>query len=313
MFGVLNINKPKGLTSHDVVARVRRVLNIKKVGHAGTLDPMATGVLPVFVGPATRLLEFCHTDKAYQGTVALGQGTETWDSEGEIDTTADASHITEAMLADVLPQFVGEIEQRIPKYSAKKVGGKKLYEIARKGGVIEQLPTKTVTITQCSLNNFTPGNPVVATVDVACSTGTFMRTLAVDIGGALDVPAHLSGLIRTQHGKFALAEALGLEAWMESESPAAALQSPLPYLAIPVIGADSNHSLITQFARGMNLLERNLMTDAPELFQQLRHHKLKNRDLCVLADKTTAAPIAVAEWRNHALKPSKVFLSDTTN
>lgn len=308
MFGVLNIHKPAGLTSHDVVARVRRVLNFKKVGHAGTLDPMATGVLPIFIGPATRLLEFIHTDKSYRCEITFGIATDTWDAKGEVVLEGDASAVTEAMVSDALGQFVGELEQRIPKYSAKKIGGKKLYEIARAGGVIETLPTKQVDITKCELVSFEDGKQPKAVIDVACSSGTFMRTLAVDLGDCFDVPAHLSGLVRTSHGKFQLEKAIPLEGWMESETPEAVLVSPLPYLALPIVGALTDSPLVTQLSRGTNLPERQLLTEAPELFQQLKNHQLKNTQMCLLADKQTGAPIAVAEWRNHALKPSKVFV-----
>lgn len=310
MFGVLNINKPSGLTSHDVVARVRKTLNIKKVGHAGTLDPMATGVLPVYVGAATRLLEFAEVSKHYRCRIVFGVGTDTWDAEGEIEARSDSVPvIDEAKLAEVLATFEGEIEQRIPKYSAKKVNGKKLYELARAGQEVV-LPTKKVTFDSVSLVELTADDVTgfpVAVVDVACGTGTFMRTLSVDVGEAFGLAAHLGGLVRTRHGAFALEDAVDLEAFQQSDDPQSYLQSPLPYLAVPVLTVDADNPMVSALCQGTNVLERHMITHAPQLYEQVKRQGLKNRDRCVLSASMDTMPIAVAEWRNHALKPAKVF------
>ncbi len=310
MFGVININKPSGLTSHDVVARVRRVLNIKKVGHAGTLDPLATGVLPIYVGSATRLLEFAATNKTYDCRIVLGRSTETWDAEGDVDEQLSTPPTVEkSEIEAVLGRFMGTIEQRIPKYSAKKVGGKKLYELARAGEEVI-LPTKEVTITSIDFlgleTDDATGFPVV-TIRVACSTGTFMRTLAVDVGQALGFPSHLGGLIRVQHGLFKLDNAVDLALFMEKDEPQQYLESPLPYLDIPVLSIEENNPMVAALCQGTNVLERHMITHAPQLYEQVKRLGLKNKQRCMLATPQAETPIAVAEWRNHALKPAKVF------
>ncbi len=314
MFGVININKPTGLTSHDVVARVRRTLSIKKVGHAGTLDPLATGVLPIYVGGATRLLEFAATNKTYECRIVLGSSTETWDAEGDVDEALSAPPVVDKqMVATALTAFVGNIEQRIPKYSAKKVGGKKLYELARAGEAVI-LPTKEVTIECIDLLSLdtdeATGFPVV-TIRVACSTGTFMRTLAVDIGEALGFPAHLGGLIRVQHGQFSLEKAVDLAVFMEADEPQQYLESPLPYLAIPVLSIEGDNPMVSALCQGTNVLERHMITHAPRLYEQVKRVGLKNKQRCLLATPQAETPIAVAEWRNHALKPAKVFVNQS--
>ncbi len=236
MIGFLNINKPLGLTSHDVVARVRRGLKIKKVGHAGTLDPLATGVLVLCLGSATRLSEYVmHTTKQYRAQVHLGVETTTYDAEGEITAQHDVSHLTRTDAERALRQFVGQIEQLPPMYSAIKQGGRKLYELARAGEVVERQPRK-VEIMALDIVDWSP--PQV-TVEVTCSAGTYIRSLAHDLGEALGVGAHLSGLVRTASGSFNLEDAIILDALLDNPNwtdylvpPAAALKH------LPVIQCD---------------------------------------------------------------------------
>jgi tRNA pseudouridine55 synthase len=214
--GFLNIDKPLGMTSHDVVARVRRALNTKKVGHAGTLDPLATGVLIVCVGNATRLSEYVmHTTKRYTARVRLGETTTTYDAEGEITQRRDASHITQAMVEAVLPQFLGDIEQRPPIYSAIKKGGRKLYEMARAGEEVE-IEARPVHIDALSVRNF---DLPEFDLDVTCGAGTYIRSLAHDLGEALGVGAHLQGLVRTASGSFSLEDAVSLDALTQDTDP----------------------------------------------------------------------------------------------
>jgi tRNA pseudouridine55 synthase len=225
MDGIINIDKPPGLTSHDVVARVRRITGQKKAGHAGTLDPMATGVLPVVLGKATRLVEYlAGADKVYRATLVLGATTPTYDCEGEITPTPGAVMPTRREVEEALEGFKGEIEQLPPMYSAIKVGGKKLYEIAR-GGIEVERQARRVTIFRLELEAYRP--PVLA-LFVECSKGTYIRSLAHDLGSALGTGAYLDALIRTRHGPFALDGATtleGLEAamkegtWRESLYP----------------------------------------------------------------------------------------------
>jgi len=197
--GVLNVDKPLGMTSHDVVARVRRTLGIKRVGHAGTLDPLATGVLLVCVGPATRFSEsLMASAKTYVADVWLGRETTTDDGEGEITAEADAAHLTEADLSAALPAFTGDIEQIPPAYSAIKQGGRKLYELARKGQTVEAAPRR-VRIDAIRLLDWTPP---IARLEVTCGPGTYIRSLARDWGRALGPGGSLAALRRVASGNF---------------------------------------------------------------------------------------------------------------
>ena len=208
MFGFLNINKPKGMTSHDVVAVLRRITKIKQIGHTGTLDPFATGVLPICIGKATRLIEFLADDKAYIATVRFGSNTDTYDIEGQITQSFDKK-ITQQELESILPKFSGEIEQLPPIYSAIKVNGKKLYEYARKGEEVEIKPRK-VNIFELKLKIFDYENQC-AQLFVKCSAGTYIRSLAFDIGKELNCGAHLTDLTRTKAGNFSLDKTINLE------------------------------------------------------------------------------------------------------
>jgi len=222
-FGFFNLDKPLGMTSHTVVAKLRRLLNIKKVGHAGTLDPLATGVLVMCVGPATRLSEYAMSStKRYMASVTLGVETTTYDAEGEIVAEKDATHISLADVEQVLPAFTGEIDQLPPLYSAIKKGGRKLYEIARAGETVER-EVRQVTINSIQLLDW---SPPVATLDVVCGAGTYIRSLAYDIGVALDVGGHLSGLQRTQSGVFHIADAVTLDELQQADDPTAHLLAP---------------------------------------------------------------------------------------
>lgn len=211
MDGILNLLKPPGMTSHDVVSVVRRTLGIKKVGHTGTLDPGVAGVLPICVGRATRLAEFITGgDKAYRAEITFGVTTSTQDGFGEILTEQDASHLTRGDVAYALARFHGPIEQVPPMVSAVKVGGKRLYELARQGVEVER-QARRVTIHQLQLLDFRPGPHPIAFVDVVCSKGTYVRTLAHDLGQMLQVGAHMSYLVRTRSGPFRLENAATLE------------------------------------------------------------------------------------------------------
>lgn len=197
MFGFINLNKPAGFTSHDCVAKLRRLLNTKKIGHGGTLDPAATGVLPIALGKATRLLQFLPEPKAYRARIRLGLTTTTDDLEGDILATTSAVHITEAQIVAGLNNFVGTIEQIPPIYSAIKQDGKKLYELARKGEKVD-IPSRTITIEGIELLNFMAGDAPEVEVDLSCSPGTYIRAIARDLGELLGVGGTLADLIRTQ-------------------------------------------------------------------------------------------------------------------
>lgn len=208
MFGFLNINKPKGMTSHDVVATLRRLTNIRQIGHTGTLDPFAEGVLPICIGRATRLIEFLEDDKAYLATVQLGSNTDTYDIDGQVTETF-SKKVTRSEVENALDNFRGEIEQMPPIYSAIKVNGKKLYEYARNGEEVEIKPRRVI-IKELTLEDFDEETQY-AKISVKCSKGTYIRSLAYDLGKILGAGAHLSALIRTQAGRFSIDKAIPLQ------------------------------------------------------------------------------------------------------
>lgn len=220
LFGLINVLKPPGMTAHDVVAAMRRRLGTKKVGHAGTLDPVACGVLPVAVGGATRLLPYLESGKEYLAEIQFGVATSTADAEGEVLEAVDCA-LSAADLEGVLPRFRGKIQQRPPMVSAVHYQGKRLYELARAGVVIEDIPLRDVAIAELELLRWYEGPRPRALVRVACSAGTYIRSLAVDLGAALGVPASLAYLLRTRAGAFGIETAVTLDepvAWAPEDS-----------------------------------------------------------------------------------------------
>lgn len=226
LFGFLNIYKPVGMTSHDVVAVLRRLTKIRQIGHTGTLDPFAQGVLPICIGKATRLIEYLPDDKEYIATVQFGSATTTYDVEGEVTFTSDKK--ISAIDIDLKP-FEGEIEQFPPIYSAIKVNGKKLYEYAREGKEVEIKP-RNVTIEKIELKNFNEQTQQ-AEILIKCSKGTYIRSIAHDLGQNLGVGAHLIKLIRTQAGKFRVENAVQLDGINVKEN----LINPLEMFDLPVL------------------------------------------------------------------------------
>ncbi|MBN1230896.1 MAG: tRNA pseudouridine(55) synthase TruB [Anaerolineales bacterium] len=211
--GVLVIDKPVGLTSHDVVQIIRRGTGIRRAGHTGTLDPRASGVLVVLVGPAVRLSEYVSaSDKRYQATIRLGSSTDTYDSEGTVYESDVPVDVTEEEFNELLNSYIGEIEQVPPPYSAVKVQGKKAYEHARAGEEIELEPRL---INVYSLEVLEWALPEIV-IDVHCSSGTYVRSLANDIGEQLGCGAHLVGLRRTKSGRFTLRDSISLRRLREA-------------------------------------------------------------------------------------------------
>jgi tRNA pseudouridine55 synthase len=215
--GIIIVDKPEGLTSHDVVARLRRILKTRRIGHTGTLDPFATGVLVMLVGKATRLAQFLDKDKKeYEATIRFGFETDTGDKTGELRiTNYELRNVSDGEIENVLTSFRGEIEQTPPMYSAKKVDGKKLYELARKGIEIERKPVKVTIYEIEKMENgkrkMENGNTFDVKIRVVCSAGTYIRTLAEDIGKKLKIGAHLAALRRTRAGQFDLSKAVTIE------------------------------------------------------------------------------------------------------
>lgn len=217
--GIIIVNKPAGWTSQDVAAKLRGVFHEKRVGHGGTLDPMATGVLPVFVGRATRAVEFFeHADKEYIATLRLGTVTDTQDTTGNVLETRPVS-VTRHQLEEVLKEFTGEIDQLPPMYSAIKVNGQKLYALARQGKEVERKPRR-ITIHALELLS---GEGTDWQIRIHCSKGTYVRTLCADIGEHLGCGGCMASLVRTKAGAFTLARAHTMEALIASENPEALL------------------------------------------------------------------------------------------
>ena len=209
MEGVLLVDKPQGLTSHDVVYRLRRKLSMKKIGHAGTLDPMATGLLVMLIGKATRISQYLMSvDKAYEGEATLGVVTDSQDAEGEVLTTLPVPELTEAQVREAMKGFLGDQYQTPPMHSAIKIDGVPLYKMARKGEEVEREP-RFIRVMSFELLSFAP--PKI-TFRLLCTKGTYVRTIAHDLGQKLGCGAHLSALRRTGSGKFDIAQCLTLEA-----------------------------------------------------------------------------------------------------
>lgn len=221
MDGIIIVDKPAGWTSQDVTAKLRGIFQTRRIGHGGTLDPMATGVLPVFVGRATRGVEFFeHADKIYEATLQLGLTTDTEDITGTVLEEKPVA-VTETQLLAVLEQFKGEIQQIPPMYSAIKVNGQKLYDLARKGKEVERKP-RTVTIFALDFLGMTDN---LVRLRIHCSKGTYIRTLCKDIGEKLGCGGCMAALRRVAAGSYAEAEAIALAVLVESENPGQYLQA----------------------------------------------------------------------------------------
>jgi tRNA pseudouridine55 synthase len=201
--GFIIVDKPSGATSFSMVALVRRLTGVRRVGHAGTLDPLASGVLPVAIGHATRFIEYLDDElKTYRATVRLGATTDTYDAEGRVVATADASHVTRASVEAALAGFAGDIRQTPPLYSALKVAGKPLYRYAREGTDVE-VAARVVHVERIDLLAF---SDETADIEVCCGKGTYIRSLAHDLGAALGCGAHLAALLRTSTGGFGIGD-----------------------------------------------------------------------------------------------------------
>ncbi len=233
--GLLNIAKPLGLSSHDVVARTRRILNLRRVGHAGTLDPLAEGVLVLCIGPATRISEYLMDGaKVYRATILLGQETDTWDGEGVVTAERDATWLTSESIVAALSAFTGEIEQVPPMFSALKQNGRPLYRLARRGVEVPRA-ARTIEIASATLESWDAASSL-AVILFTCSRGTYIRALAHDLGQALGVGGTLAGLTRLAVGPFRLEQAVTLRAlsqeppdgWRHHLLPAAAGLGHMP-------------------------------------------------------------------------------------
>jgi tRNA pseudouridine55 synthase len=250
MFGILLIRKPSGITSHDVVNRVRRILGTRRVGHAGTLDPLATGLLVVAVGPATRFLQYLPLEpKEYVAEVEFGRATTTYDREGETTFTGEVPADLSAQIAAKLPGFYGLIQQIPPVFSAIKVSGKPLYQYAREGARIEPEP-RTIHIGAFELTSLEGS---MATMRIECSGGTYVRSLAHDLGQEIGCGAHLASLVRTAVGRFSLTEGVDLETVSaDNLIPLHLALPPMPLLSL-------DHDQVRQIREGRALVWEDLV------------------------------------------------------
>ena len=284
MFGLLNIYKPVGKTSHDVVVYLRKILKIKQIGHTGTLDPFAEGVLPICIGKSTRLIEYLPDDKAYLAFVQFGKSTDTYDIEGQTTFSTDEK-VTVDGITTKLQNFKGEIEQLPPIYSAIKVNGKKLYDYAREGKEVEVKPRKIV-INNIELKSF-DYEAQIAQIYIECSKGTYIRSIAHDLGKALDNGAHLVKLIRTKVGNFNVENCIKLEDIKTQEDVSNNLIDPLQVLSLPKYE--------------LNDIENEKVSHG----QQLLNKSMKSVDFLILVYNNRIKAVATANEK--FIKVIKVF------
>ena len=285
--GIINVLKPPGMTSHDVVSFIRRTFGLKKVGHAGTLDPAAAGVLPVFLGNATRLIEYStEAEKSYRAELTFGYATDTGDDTGKIIKTASEPCFPAVdNIAAAFKALTGEIEQVPPMYSAIKIEGVRLYELARKGVEITR-PSRKVFISSIELVNMEP--PAIL-FDVTCSKGTYIRTLCADIGEKAGCPAVMSFLVRTRVGSFTISEALTLEEISELKEKAL-LPADYAIKFMPEIILDD--SVAKAFGNGLGIKQ--------DLLPQSNFYRVYNREKVFIG-------IGEKNFSNNWLYPIKVF------
>lgn len=262
--GVIPVDKPAGMTSHDVIYKMRRVLGTKKVGHTGTLDPSVTGVLPIVIGDATKLTEILQQrDKRYSATVTLGRTTDTEDATGKTMETAEVieGSITKKDVLSAIEKFKGDYHQMVPLYSSVRVNGRKLYWYAHEGIEVER-PSRTVQIKNLELTSDVryEDKTISFDIDVTCSKGTYIRTLAVDIGAALGFPAHMSYLRRTGSCGFSIDEAIRLDDLRDGTVKA----EPIPIIDMldDILRSDiqNNEDLLFQITHGQKIVKSDILT-----------------------------------------------------
>lgn len=298
MNGVININKPEGWTSQDVCAKLRSRLHIKKIGHTGTLDPMATGVLPVCIGKATRIIEYYDGDyKSYRAAMKLGMTSDTLDITGELSETTDYSNINEKAVREAFNAYTGMVEQIPPKYSALKINGKRAYELAREGKEFE-LNTRTVEIlkNEISCMNLEKG---IIEFDVTCSKGTYIRSIIDDIGRSLGCGAVMTALERTGSGYFKIEDSVGIEELCDmSDSEIAEFIIPMEETLINLGKIELNDNRVTAFINGNESYSAGYTVVQEPFFKN--YYRVYNG----------AAFIGIGSVENSDLKPQKVINAD---
>jgi tRNA pseudouridine55 synthase len=290
--GVLPLDKPAGITSFDAIRQVRRILGERRVGHAGTLDPTATGLLPICVGRTTRFVDYFHAQpKTYHCVVRLGERSDTCDTEGVVVTGADASAVTAEQIRSELARFTGEIDQIPPMHSAVRHEGKHLYELARAGEEVVREPRR-VTIYSAELVDFRPGTVAEAEIVVVSGKGAYMRVLASDLGDALGTGGLLGWLARTSYGTLGLAASISLEQFGAMEEPWLALLPPDVAVAhLPLVNLGP--AQVQQIRRGQSVwLPRSIL---PDVAGECRMHD------------PTGELIGIGELNGGLLRPTKVL------
>ena len=294
MDGIFNINKPTGMTSHDAVAIIRKHLKQKRVGHAGTLDPLASGVLPICVGQATRVAEYLSdSGKAYQADINFGTATDTYDAEGTITATASTADLTLNMIQETLEQFRGPQMQNPPLYSAIKIQGQPAYKRARAGEVIVLEP-RPIVIHSLEILEWIPPRLTLA---IECSKGTYIRSLAHDLGMQLGCCAYLEALVRTRSGPFTLSDSITIEQFADA--------------------VETNSKQHYSFPLDKALEQYPAFKIDAETVERIKHGNTFNNSVAnnfgpARVYDTNGAFIAIAEWNEKQLawQPKKVFASD---
>lgn len=239
--GFVNLDKPAGWTSHDCVAKLRRLLRERRIGHGGTLDPAVTGVLPIAVGRATRLLPYLPGGKTYIGTIRFGLQTSTDDLTGDRLAEADTSDLSREAIEAALPQFLGQIQQQPPQVSAVQVQGQRLYQLARRGEAPTELPWRTVEIQSIQILDWRSGAQAELDVEIQCGAGTYIRSLARDLGAVVGVGGTLATLRRTASSGFAITHSTPLTDLLDGTPvPLLALDAPLQHLAAVQLTAETS-------------------------------------------------------------------------
>jgi len=294
--GIIVLNKPRGMTSHDCVAKIRRLAGTKRVGHTGTLDPEVIGVLPICIGQATRVAEYVlDFEKEYTAEIVLGKSTTTQDQVGEVieDQPLKKAPSKEELLT-ILQTFIGKIQQIPPMYSAVKVNGKRLHQLAREGKEVERKP-REVEIYQIELLDYQPNKDYPSfSIKVRCSKGTYIRTLGVDIGAALGYPAHMNSLIRSKSGPYHLDQAISfeeLEQWTEEDWEHRLLPLDSALILLPQLILSDDLILRIKYGQSLHVHD-NLVTDTLYRIYDQNHQFI-------------ALYTAINE---HTIKPRKVFL-----
>jgi tRNA pseudouridine55 synthase len=296
--GFLNLNKPSGITAHDCVSRTRKLLRQKRVGHSGTLDPAAVGVLPIAVGHSTRLIRFLSGGKAYKATVRFGLRTTTDDLDGEIISAQACAHLAIAEIEALIPLFLGTIQQIPPAFSAIQVQGVRLYELARAGKEVE-VPIRTVEVQEIQVLDWRPGDFPELDLHITCGTGTYIRAIARDLGDKLGCGATLAHLERTRSNGFDLSSSLTFDAIEEHLRQSSLVLVP-PEVALahlPAIGLDLD--VAKRWCNGQAITMENA-----ELSDQTNYLRVSD---------CTGYFLGIAELTNQNLVPVVVFPRETSS